>query len=392
MSIYRVIYLDGDKQATQDVVADSEADVMSNIGGYNVMILEIKKVSASRGSLKVKKTELIQILSALADLLKSGMSLPRALDTIVDSLEEAKAKNLRNIFLSLRDTITNGKDLSTGMESHVAVFGLTVASMVKAGEYSGKLPEALDSAADYLKTTESIKKEAISKMSYPLFILFVGLSALFANSFFIIPKILESELFLMVKDQDESFATTFLKGVSTYMPTCIIVFIAACVFFFLFYKINQNFCERILLKVGFIKKLMFYRAFYTSFYSLSKLIDSGVRIDHSLAIIKETVQIIQLKKEFSNALEKLRNGEPFLTAFSFFSPVERAILAVSSDTDKIVYNLNQVANRFYENYVKTIQSLSPKIYGVVLLLIGSIFIIMFLGILIPYSKILGSIR
>lgn len=392
MSIYRVSYLEGDEQKTQDVVADSEFGVAEVLTGNNIMILDVKRVSASKGSLKVKKSELIQILSAVSDLLKSGMSLPKTLDTIVDSLEEAKAKNLKNIFLSIRDTVSHGKDLSAGMESHVAVFGLTVSSMIKAGEYSGKLPEALASAAEYIKTTEAIKKEAVSKMAYPLFILFIGLSALFANSFFIIPNILNSELFKMVKDNEESFATTFLKGVSTYMPTAIVVFILTSLGLYLFYKINQGFAERILLKVGFIKKLMFYRSFYTSFYSLSKLIDSGVRIDMALSIIRETVQIVQLKKEFENALDKLKNGEQFLTAFSFFSPVERAILAVSTDTDKIVYNLNSVANRFYENYVKTIQSLSPKIYGIVLLLIGSIFIIMFLGILIPYSKILGNIR
>lgn len=388
--MYHVTYFDKGIRKAEEFLG-AETDIRSRMRREGKVILSLKK-APMRFNTKVSTEELYAALSAISDMISAGIPVSSAIEAAALAMDTKS--NLKPILHSIKGHILEGKELSAAFRQYSHIFGNTTICMVLAGENSGKLGESLFAAAEYLRSMAETKSAIMKQMAYPVTILAVSIVSMLINTLVAIPKILHSELFKMTirPGEEENIYIKVLRWMSVFMPSLIAVLAVAIVVVCYYYKTRQARVEGYLMKVPVVKEFIFYRNYYIAFYSLSQLVGTGVRLDSALEIVRQSSSLFTIRAEFERALGHLRAGESFVKGFTQINTIERTMLETAGNLDKVHENLVSVSKRFYKQYLEKMKSLSPKIYGGTIVFVVVMFLVMFMGIMVPYSRILGGIK
>ena len=116
----------------------------------------------------VKLDALVLFTEQLASMLKAGLPLSHALDTIV---AEIRDKKFHDILDFIRSAIFAGESFSSCLKQFPYAFPPLFYSMVEAGEVSGSLPDAIQTVAEYLSASLKLTKKFKSALTYPIVII-----------------------------------------------------------------------------------------------------------------------------------------------------------------------------------------------------------------------------
>ncbi|HWF19188.1 MAG TPA: type II secretion system F family protein [Verrucomicrobiae bacterium] len=121
---------------------------------------------------KPKMQELATFTQQLANLLKAGMPLTTALN----SMTYLKSKGIpSDVAKQLKHDVMEGKGLSDAMAKQPVIFSNLYINMVKAGEQSGALEDVLRRMADHFTRFAEVQSKFKSALIYPSFVLMVGI-------------------------------------------------------------------------------------------------------------------------------------------------------------------------------------------------------------------------
>jgi type II secretory pathway component PulF len=378
----------------RETIVGTENEIRGNLVAEGKVVLKISKPSLLMvfGKNKVDSNEVFAVFDTLGDLLLSNIPLSRAIDFIISSFYSKRTTGMKKILNNVSRAVKDGKELSTAMAAYTAVFGNVAVGMVIAGEGSGRLTESLKTSAHYIKVQATIRKEMIKNLTYPVFLLVFGMVALLLNANVIIPKIIGSEMFSSIPGAKENIFIKILKALSYIVPSILGIIAVACSSIAVMFKVNREKAEALLFGMPVVREFFLYRNLYLVFHSLAKLIEVGVKIDNALDIVKSSTKVVTIRQDLVRAQDLLRDGKDFAMGFNNLSQIEKAMLSVSFSSEKLRENLEAISQRFYNMYVEKTSSLAPKIYGTVLVVMAVVFILIFMGIAIPYSQILKSIK
>ena len=122
---------------------------------------------------KPKMQELATFTNQLANLIKSGMPLTVALN----SMTHLETKGIpADISRQLKQDVMEGKGLSEAMGKQPVIFSNLYINMVKAGEQSGALVEVLRRMGDHFEKFSQVQNKFKSAMIYPAFVCCVGIA------------------------------------------------------------------------------------------------------------------------------------------------------------------------------------------------------------------------
>lgn len=110
----------------------------------------------------------------LATMLATGQDLDRALRY---ASETAPAPRVRRVIDRLRDAVRDGRPLSAALMQEPASFSRLYVGMVRAGEASGRLAEALARLAELLERQRRIRAAVTSAMIYPCLLAVAAVAA-----------------------------------------------------------------------------------------------------------------------------------------------------------------------------------------------------------------------
>src|SRR5512133_2740266 len=136
---------------------------------------------------KPKLQELATFTQQLANLLKSGMPLTVALN----SMTHLETKGIAaDVSRELRQDVMEGRSLSDAMAKQPRVFSDLYVNMVRAGESSGALVEVLRRMADHFERFAQVQTKFTSALIYPAFVSVVGIGIMFFFMTYMLPKFL----------------------------------------------------------------------------------------------------------------------------------------------------------------------------------------------------------
>ncbi len=137
---------------------------------------------------KPKLTELATFTTQLANLLKSGMPLTVALN----SMGHLQSKGIPSeVSKQLKQEVMEGKSLSSAMAQQPHVFSDLYINMVKAGEQSGSLVEVLRRLADHFERFAEVQSKFTSALIYPAFVTSAGAIIMFLFMTKMLPTFME---------------------------------------------------------------------------------------------------------------------------------------------------------------------------------------------------------
>lgn len=179
----------GNELVTLQVEAPDEASLAahSDLRGWTVLAVQSEQFSLSDlMSFKAgTKFPVLLFSRELLALLKAGLSLIEAIDTLVE--KEHHLAN-RNLLEALRTSLYQGKSLSDAMQAFPAVFSDFYVATIRASERTGGMGEALERYVRYQEQADVIKKRIVSASVYPALLIVVGgLVGLFLM-FYVVPR------------------------------------------------------------------------------------------------------------------------------------------------------------------------------------------------------------
>ena len=128
--------------------------------------------------------ELAVFSRQFATLVASGMPMLRTLQTLE---EQTQDEMIREAVAGVREDVEAGSSLEQAMERYPKVFDRLFRAMVRSGEQSGRLEEALDRIAFQVEKADALRRQVKSALMYPTLVFGFALIVLVAIVVFVIP-------------------------------------------------------------------------------------------------------------------------------------------------------------------------------------------------------------
>ena len=152
--------------------------------GYSVVGIRVARGQWLR-SRRRPAFPLLQFNQSLLILLKAGLSIVEAIDTLAQRETRADA---RRVLQDLREQLGMGLSLSAALDRHRDVFPALYVAGVRANERSGGLIEAIERFIVYRAQADQLRKRIVGAAVYPALILGVGVLVIGFLLLYVIPR------------------------------------------------------------------------------------------------------------------------------------------------------------------------------------------------------------
>lgn len=136
---------------------------------------------------RTRKRDLAVVFRSVAALTAVGVPVERALA----ASERLAPEHLRLVLRDVRRRIREGATPSGALLAHPGVFPRVVVGMIRGGERSSRLTEALEQVADQLEEETNLGSQIRSALAYPALILVVGLLSVLVMGTVVVPRFAE---------------------------------------------------------------------------------------------------------------------------------------------------------------------------------------------------------
>ena len=345
---------------------------------------------------KVKPDALIAAIRQLAVMTNAGISIHDSISEVSTSTADT---NLAYVLEKLADDINAGNSLSTSMENFRYELGNLTIAMVKLGEKTGNLDEALNSLADMLEEIRANMIKFKKAMAYPrnvmiaMAIAFTVLISIVVPKFKTIFENLNAELPLPTQ-----ILLTLEHLFNNYgLYVLAIIFIT---FFTLNYLINNYKHIRygwheILLKTYLIKNIIKFATLNRFTLVFSELVRAGIPIAEALDTSIDMIDNLPLKLKLQQVRISVEKGAMLndgLRETKLFESMIIQMVKAGEDGGALDKMMEKVADYYKMKFDAIIDGLSSAIEPVMLLLIASMVILLALGIFMPMWEMGSAVQ
>jgi type IV pilus assembly protein PilC len=391
-----------------EVDADSKGHVTEQLRERGLIVLDVSEKNEQfrleqvfdrfRG---VKARDMAIFSRQFATLIDSGMPMLRSLHTLEDQTEDER---LRDAITGIRQDVEAGSSLADAMERRPQIFDPMFRAMVRSGEASGRLDEALDRVAYQLEKLDALKRQIRSAMMYPAFVFGLAVVILLVVVAFIVPVF--AGIFKEIASEsggsaDLPMLTQATMGVSKvitgYWFLWIPFVIGTTIGFFQWKKTEwgRPQWDRVKLKIPIhIGDVIQKTALARWSRTFSGTVASGVPLLQSIKITGQTSGNALVEQAMDDVYDSVRAGGTIahpIEKNDLFPPMVGHMISVGEETGQLEQMLAKVAD-FYEAEVdakvKALTSLlEPAMIVFVGGMVGVIVISMYLPIFDLYDKI-----
>ncbi|HKJ36133.1 MAG TPA: type II secretion system F family protein [Solirubrobacterales bacterium] len=350
----------------------------------------------------VDMRELSVFSRQFATLITSGMPMLRSLYTLEDQTEDEKIKDAIG---GLRGDVEAGSSVAEAMDRHPVVFDPLYRSMVRAGEGSGRLEQALDMIAFQLEKLDDLRRQIRSAAIYPALVFGFSLVVMVVVVAFIVPIFAGIYTEIASEQPGESAAlplpTRITVGVSDAITgswyILIPVLAGLTVAFFQWKKSETGRYQwdvlklKLPFKIGDVVQKVAIARWSRIF---SGTISAGVPILQAVKIAGETSGNKVIEKAMDDVYASVRRGGTVagpLENNPVFPTMVSHMVSVGEETGQLEHMLGKIAD-FYESEVDAkVKALTSLIEPVMIVFVGTmvgfIVISMYLPIFSLYDKI-----
>lgn len=345
---------------------------------------------------KVKMQEQIIFTKNLSGMLKAGLSLSRAISVLKKQTKNPKFENILNV---LDEEINAGGTLSSGLAKFPNIFSKLFVSMIKAGEESGNLADALSEVGTNLEKAHNLTKKVKGALMYPSIILSAMILIGMVMFAYVVPTLAKT-----FKDTGAKIpaSTKFIIGLGEFFSNYLIfailgtILIGVGLYFLSRAKFLAKYIDFIILKLPAVGKMSQELNTARTARTISSLLVSGVPITRAIEITEDVVQNIYYRKILEKTRDVTEKGSPMSEIFianpKLYPVMMSEMVQVGEETGKLSDMLLQIA-LFYEDEVENkTKNLSTIIEPVLMVIIGSAVGFFAVSMLSPMYSVMNGIK
>jgi len=369
------------------IEAASPAAVVGDLRGRGWVVIEVHPEEAGDRSpsatleainpanwLPVRSSDIEVSARQMAVMLRSGLTLLNALQTVADQSPRAA---MRRIWQDVSRRIQEGAFLADAMAEHPQ-FSQIVVQLVRVGEQTGHLEAVLTRAADTLEGRRQLRSQLLNALTYPAIVFVAAIGVTIFMMVSVIPKL---QTFLAALGRQLPPLTQLLIDVTDFVNAHLVhagigfVFLAATVIVLRSWPPGRLRMNQYLLRVPVVGKLFRLTGTVLLARGLSTLIRSGVTLLEGLRTVERLIGNRYLAAQVAEARDAVMQGgalaETLETKYAFM-PMLAGMVAVGESAGTLDEVLDEVA-RFYEDQLqRAIRRLAALVEPAIIVVVGGI--------------------
>jgi general secretion pathway protein F len=336
---------------------------------------------------KIKPDAHIAAIRQLAVMTNAGISIHDSLKELANATQDS---NLEGILNKLSDDINSGSSLSNSMENFRFQLGGLTLAMVKLGEKTGNMAEALHALADMLEEIRANVIKFKKAMAYPRNVMIAMAVAFTILISFVVPKF--KEVFAHFKTELPLPTKILLFLEYVFNNYGLYVLAGLALFFVVFrYAVNNNRDVRFrfhqfLLKLYLIKGIIMFSTLNRFTLVFSELVRAGIPIAEALETAISMVDTLPLKERLLTVRQSVEKGSSLsegLEETGLFENMIIQMVAAGESSGQLDSMLQKVTDYYKMRFDAIIDGLSEAIEPIMLAIIGAMVLLLALGIFLP---------
>jgi len=343
---------------------------------------------------KIDTKGLITFNQELLVLIKAGLPIIQALDTILERIEKGRLAEILEI---IRDDIKGGSSLSDAFERHPSSFSHLYIASIRAGERTGDLPQTIKRYITFLKKTEGFRKKVIAALFYPAILLSVAFVAVTLLLVYVVPTF--SQVYADAGSKLPT-PTLILIGFTSILKKFFPLVVAA--FFlgvYLFRKWINTEAGRVTfdsfaLRVPVLGDVFAKYSIVSFTRTLATIIESGIPIVESLKMSVATLNNRILEKRLTSAIRRVEEGVSLSVAIDgakLMPTLALRMLSVGESTGSLEEMLEGISDYFEEELDQRLHLLSTAIEPAIMVIMGVVIGTIIVTMYLPVFKIAGTV-
>lgn len=374
------------EEVTSDIIRSGKAGVTPASAGAGIQTVDSRFRGGRLPASAVASRDMNIFTCQLASLLKSGITLLRALDIL-----SRQTQNLyfNRVILEMAKDVKDGKSFSESLSRFPKIFSALYVNMVKAGEEAGALDEVLNKLAEYQEKKEELRSKINAALAYPILLIALGLGTVFVLLTFFMPRLISlfGEL-----SRKLPLPTRILISISSFLKSnWIWIFVVSGLTVILLKRRGLSDKERLTLdrfklRLPFIGEFIRKKNIALLCGSLSLLLRGGTPIFRSLDIVKNVLS----NKIYQNALANVSAAVVQGTSLSRgmeetggFAPFEINMIAVGEESGKLDDALFEIARNYEADLERILKICTSLIEPVIIILLGLVVGVIVFAMLLP---------
>ncbi len=378
--------------------ADTVEHVIENLEHQGMIAISVEEEGAARADTKIKPSniklgkwghkKLVLFTQKLYNLSKSRVELLSALRLLEQSGSDHTEK------LLLEDIIKNikeGMTFSQCLSRYPQYFSLLYINIIRTGEGSGQLKDALEQILTRLQHTEELRTKVRQALAYPIFMIVVGIGTIFVMLTFVLPRLAG-----MFEDFQAALPlpTVILLAIAGFLKKYwLLVVVAFMLILGLLQKKGKDgssVLSWLKYRLPMVKSLVYKQAIANFSTSTALLLKSGVTLLSALSITAPIIENPQQIKQLGKVSSDIKEGSSFsqaLSKFKIFPDFVVQMIRVGEEGGRLDSVMEDIANSYEQEIEGDLKVISSLLEPAIILILGLVIGGIVMAVLLPIFTI-----
>jgi len=328
-------------------------------------------------------------------LLRAGLPIVKIFEILADRSDHP---GFASALSRIREEIKAGSAISDGMAKEQNYFPDLYISSLRAGEKSGNLIEIIARYIDYQRKILAVRKKVISALTYPSFLLAVGVGVMLFLLVFVMPSFTE---IYQDSNADLPALTRSLLAVVALFRSHFIVMLSLLALVGVGLRLifsqqwGRDFYDRAALFFPLIRGITLKHYIIRITRTLGAVLKSGISLVPALQMTAEAMSNRKVKAMIMTATERVKEGASLSQAFGemrLMPKMALEMIAVGEVTGALEEMLLQVADFHEDELDLYLTRVTTWVEPVLLLIMGGVVAIILIAMYLPIFHLAGAIR
>jgi len=387
----------GGDQRVGVMQADSEAAVVRTLSQQALYPVRIEPQAAPKGRMggarKVRLRELGVMYNQLADLLRAGVPVLRALEILSRATPNPRLSGLID---RLAEDVSAGETLADALDKHPGTFSHLHVAMVRAGEHAGFLEDVLANLSGFIERQDDLRSKVRGAMIYPMVLAIAGTGIVSGILVLLVPKFkdflgdlalpLPSRILFALSDALINQGLLIL-GVLVVAAILIVGYVRS--------ESGRRTWDVLKLRIPLAGRAIRMVAITRFCRVLGTMLTNGIPILQALSISKDATGNALMSEAINEAAENVRAGEPLAEPLqrSGLFPLEVVeMIAVGEESNQLEKVLVEVANAVERRTTRQVDTAVSLIEPLMLVFMAALVGLIAIGLLYPILTMSRSIQ
>ncbi len=336
----------------------TKEELIRNLQREGIFVVSIQESKRKKKGGKYTLEDFSSEIEELSYLVGSGLQIDKAISTLI---KNSKKTTSIEMWESVLRELKSGKQLSISIKEVLNKKKIPISdfyiNILSVGEEVGNLHSALKDVSKHLQFRLKIKRDTISALGYPIFLVFVSIAAIFFVAYFILPRF--SSIFTPKEFENLPTLSKLFIGFGMFvhnnMGMVLSFFFMFIAFIVLLFSLDKP--RKIIL--DFFQGLPFVRDIAIEFHianlcsSLGAMLEGGVDIGRAMRLAAKVVDHRILKNIVLHTAESIKKGITISDNWAKYSIIPDdviSLVAVGENSATLGEVFSKLGEKHLENF------------------------------------------